>query len=120
MAVTRSRSVERAGSAAKYPRRRAGWRSREFLLPASWPVSLVAAGLYLVHKAKSQALAEIEHGLAAKQLLNLNELGAREDLLPALAPFFPKTARARGGGAQDLLPHRQPARMSAASRTRSC
>ena len=28
---------------------------------------------------------------AAKRLLNLNELGGREELLPALTPFFPNS-----------------------------
>ena len=36
---------------------------------------IVGAGLYLVYQAKSQALPEIEQGLASKQLLNLNALG---------------------------------------------
>ncbi len=51
---------------------------------------LVAAGLFQVHRAKSQGLPEIEAGLSAKRLLNLNGLGGREELIPALAPFFPK------------------------------
>ena len=45
----------------------------------------MAGHLYLVYQAKSRPLAEIEQGLAAKKLLNLNDLGAREDLLPALS-----------------------------------
>ena len=40
-------------------------------------------------------------GLAAKRLLNLNELGAREELLPALTPFFPKS-RERDAAARDI------------------
>jgi cell division protein FtsW (lipid II flippase) len=51
---------------------------------------LVAVGLYRVHYAKTSNFQEIEHGLTAKQLLNLNALGAREELLPALTPLFPK------------------------------
>src|ERR1700692_3246989 len=35
----------------------------------------------------SQGPAGIDRGLAAKQLLNLNNLGAREELLPALTMF---------------------------------
>ena len=87
MAVTRSRSVERA-STRSLPGQRAAWRGREllFTLVASL---LVAAGLYQVHRAKSEGLAEVEAGLTAKRLLNLNDLGAREELLPALAPLFP-------------------------------
>jgi hypothetical protein len=83
MAVTRSRSIERnAGSPPS--RGRAGWRFREliWLLAAAL---FVAGHLYLVYQAKSRPLAEIEQGLAAKKLLNLNDLGAREDLLPALS-----------------------------------
>ena len=45
---------------------------------------LVSVGLFLVYKAKSAPLAEVDQQLAAKKLLNLNELGAREELLPAL------------------------------------
>ena len=89
MAVTHSRSVERA-SAGDLGRRRAGWRGRELLLTVVASL-LVAGGLYQVHQAKSEGLAEVEAGLSAKRLLNLNELGAREELLPALAPFFPKS-----------------------------
>jgi len=47
-------------------------------------------GLYRVHYAKTSNLPEIDHGLASKQLLNLNALGTREDLLPALTPLVPK------------------------------
>jgi cell division protein FtsW (lipid II flippase) len=88
MAVTRSRSVEQAASHS-ISRRRAGWRAKElFALAAA--SALVAGGLFLVHKYKSAPFAEIEAGLAAKRLLNLNGLSAREELLPALVPLFPK------------------------------
>jgi cell division protein FtsW (lipid II flippase) len=83
MAVTRSRSVERAET-RRVPGRNAGWRGREFV----WTLAaalMVGAGLYLVYQAKSQALPEIEQGLASKKLLNLNALTAREELLPALS-----------------------------------
>src|SRR5439155_3878008 len=55
----------------------------------------VGDGLYLVHKAKAAPLPEAEAGLAAKRLLNLNALGAREDVLPALTgiPNRAETAR---------------------------
>ena len=99
MPVTRSRSVERAVT-REISARRAAWRSREFLLLIVASL-LVAAGLYQVHKAKSQGLPEVEAGLTAKRLLNLNELGAREELFPALAPFFPKT-RERDAAARDI------------------
>jgi cell division protein FtsI/penicillin-binding protein 2/cell division protein FtsW (lipid II flippase) len=45
------------------------------------------AGFILVYRAKTRSFAEIESGLAGKQLLNLNDLAAREDLLPYLALF---------------------------------
>jgi len=99
MAVTRSRSVERA-SARDLPGQRAAWRGREFLLTVVASL-LVAAGLYQVHKAKSEGLGEVEAGLSAKRLLNLNELGAREELLPALTPFFPKSGE-RDAAARDI------------------
>jgi cell division protein FtsW (lipid II flippase) len=98
MAVTRSRSVER--SMAVDPRRRAAWRSREFLFTLAASL-LVAAGLYQVHQAKSQGLADIDAGLAARRLLNLNDLGGREELLPALTPFFPKS-RERDVAAREI------------------
>ncbi len=68
---------------------RAAWRGREFLFLLAASL-LVGAGLYQVHQAKAEGLSAIDSGLAAKRLLNLNELGAREDLLPALSPLFPK------------------------------
>src|ERR1017187_9081125 len=99
MAVTHSRSVERA-TAGNLGGRRAGWRGREFLLTVVASL-LVAAGLYQVHQAKSEALAEVDAGLAAKRLLNLNELGGREELLPALTPFFPNS-RQRDVAAREI------------------
>src|SRR5450759_4388379 len=99
MAVTRSRSVERA-SARNFQGQRAAWRGREFLLTVVASL-LVAAGLYQVHNAKSAGLGEVEAGLTAKRLLNLNTLGAREELLPALTPFFPKS-RERDAAAREI------------------
>jgi cell division protein FtsI/penicillin-binding protein 2/cell division protein FtsW (lipid II flippase) len=88
MAVTRSTAAGRPKS------RRAGkhWRSIEFaaLLLAG---ALVAPGLHLVYQAKAPGLAEAAQGLAAKRLLNLNELSAREDLLPALGMIADAQAR---------------------------
>ncbi len=82
MAVTRSSAAERAplqqslGSSAS-------WRIRELV----WIVTaslLVAAGLYLVYRAKTSEFPNVEQGLTAKKLLDLNNLSTREDLLPFL------------------------------------
>ncbi len=98
MAVTRSRTAERA--AVRRPaRERAAWRRGEL----AWTLAaalLVSGGLFLVYRAKAPGLAEAEQGLAAKRLLNLNELSAREDLLPALAPI--PDARARAEAARQI------------------
>ena len=99
MAVTRSRSVERAAT-RDLPGGRAAWRGREFLFTALASL-LVAGGLYQVHQAKAEGLGEVDAGLAAKRLLNLNDLGAREELLPALAPLFPN-GRQRDLAARDI------------------
>src|ERR1035438_10279212 len=99
MAVTRSRSVERA-AAGGLQGQRAGWRGREFLLTVVASL-LVATGLYQVHQAKSEGLAEVEAGLSAKRLLNLNELAGREELIPALTPFFPNS-RERDVAAREI------------------
>jgi cell division protein FtsW (lipid II flippase) len=45
---------------------------------------LISSGLFLVFQAKANAFAEVEQALASKQLINLNELASREDLLPFL------------------------------------
>ena len=82
MAVTKSRSAERV-----VERKRAAgvdWRRRELLGMLAAGL-LVAIGLGLVYRSKSAALAEVQRDLAAKKLLNLNDLTAREDLLPALS-----------------------------------
>jgi cell division protein FtsW (lipid II flippase) len=82
MAVTRSRAAERV-EVRRMPGRPGGWRFNEL----HWTQAaglLVAAGLYLVYQAKSAPLPEIGQGLDSKKLLNLNDLGTREDLLPAL------------------------------------
>jgi cell division protein FtsW (lipid II flippase) len=50
---------------------------------------LVGIGLYLVYGAKDADLAAADQQLAAKKLVNLNALGAREDLLPALSGALP-------------------------------
>jgi cell division protein FtsW (lipid II flippase) len=85
MAITRSSTADRA-VVRRAPGQHRQWRRSELI----WTLGaslLVGAGLYLVHRAKSQGLGEIDRGLAAKQLLNLNNLTAREELLPALTMF---------------------------------
>ena len=90
MAITRSRGAERAQVSREGPRakvwRRFVWRRREalWLLAASL---MVAVGFYFVYRAKTRSFAEIETAIAGRQLLNLNDLTAREDLLPYLAIF---------------------------------
>jgi cell division protein FtsW (lipid II flippase) len=85
VAITRSSAAERTRT------------SIAALRPQAWPVAYflwllaaalgIAAGLYLVFDAKSQAFGGVETGLASKQILNLNTLSAREDLLPVLTMF---------------------------------
>jgi cell division protein FtsW (lipid II flippase) len=85
MAVTRSNTSERAG-ARRSRESRGAWRRTEF----AWSLAaglLVGAGLYLVYKAKAEPFPGIDRGLAAKTLLNLNDLSEREQLLPALAAY---------------------------------
>ena len=82
MAVTRSRAAERA-EIRQIPGQRFTWRWHELVWTVGATV-LLCMGLSLVYQAKSRELPAIEQGLAAKKLLNLNELGAREDVLPAL------------------------------------
>ena len=83
-------------------------------------------GFFLVYRAKTRSFAEIESGLAGKQLLNLNDLSAREDLLPYLANLH-RACRAAIRGAPDLRRfgqpaerrrHRPAARLRSGSRTR--
>ena len=88
MAVTRSTAAARPRTS----RTRAAWRRQE-LLGTLVAGLVVAWGLHLVYQAKTAGLAEIDQGLAAKRLLNLNGLTAREDLLPALAEIADTHAR---------------------------
>jgi cell division protein FtsW (lipid II flippase) len=60
---------------------------------------LIGWGFYLILETKSQPFAQVEKDLAAKQILNLNELSSRDELLPLLAMLpIPKerTEAARG------------------------
>src|ERR1039457_1122530 len=99
MAVTRSGSVERAAS-GDLPGQRAAWRGRAFALAVVASL-LVGAGFFRVHQPKSAGLGEVEAALSAKRLLNLNELGAREELIPALTPYFPSSGE-RDAAARDI------------------
>jgi cell division protein FtsW (lipid II flippase) len=88
MAVTRSTAADRPRTA----RAQKTWRRNELLGVAAAGL-VVAFGLHLVYQAKSAGLAEIDQGLSSKQLLNLNALTAREDLLPALSSIPDRHAR---------------------------
>lgn len=79
MAVTRS-----TASARVQPRRAIVWRRRGEALWLLAGSLVLLFGFMLVFQAKSRPFAQIESGLAGKQLLNLNDLGAREELLPFL------------------------------------
>ena len=68
------------------------WR-RDELIGVLAAMLLIAWGLRLVYVAKSADLAAIDQGLASKQLLDLNALTAREDLLPALSSIPDAHAR---------------------------
>jgi len=81
MAVTKSRAADRAQSAEAG---RIDWRPRELFSTVA-AVLLIAIGLWLVYQSKSADLAQVDTDLAAHKLLNLNDLSAREDVLPALA-----------------------------------
>ncbi|HJT87114.1 MAG TPA: FtsW/RodA/SpoVE family cell cycle protein, partial [Bryobacteraceae bacterium] len=83
MAVTRSRAGERAEVRRAVSGSRPPWRFDELV----WTLAaalLVGFGLYLVYRAKTNDFPAVRQGLASRQLLNLNDLGTREDLLPIL------------------------------------
>lgn len=83
MAVTRSRAAERP-TLQRTVLPGPVWRLRELI----WLIGaglLVAAGLNLVYRAKTQDFPALQQGLAAKRILNLNGLSTREDLLPLLS-----------------------------------
>jgi cell division protein FtsW (lipid II flippase) len=89
MAVTRSTAALRPQIARA---RKRAWR-RDELIGLIGATLVVALGLLAVYRAKSADLAAIDHGLTSKQLLNLNGLTAREDLLPALSSIPDPHAR---------------------------
>ncbi len=91
MALTRSRAADRpeikrgpGGFRAEWKFRVGPWRVRELaaLLSAG---ALVAAGLWMVYRSKAPELTAAANQLAEKQIVDLNDLGAREDVLPTLA-----------------------------------
>jgi len=82
MAVTRTTAEQRASSRpARFGTKL--WPMSEFAWLAASSF-LVVCGLYLVYQAKANAFIDIEKQVASNQLLNLNELRSREDLLPFL------------------------------------
>jgi cell division protein FtsW (lipid II flippase) len=89
MAVTRSTAAHRPRTVRT---RQTTWRRTELygILAASL---LLVFGLLRVYHVKSAGLAEIDQGLASKQLLDLNALTAREELLPALSSIPDQHAR---------------------------
>src|ERR1039457_1097319 len=89
MAVTRSTAAERPRISHA---RKTGWR-RDELIGLAAATLILAFGLFQVYRAKSADLAGIDHGLASKQLLDLNALTAREELLPALSSIADPHAR---------------------------
>ena len=90
MPVTRSTAAERPRfRAAAGPR--PVWRFSELLWSLATAL-LIAGGLWFVYRAKTQDFATIEQGLQSKQIVNLNNLSAREDLLPLLSNFYPSSA----------------------------
>src|SRR3954470_15732951 len=91
MAVTRSRAAERP-AVRRGPRPRVTWRSQELVWLAAASV-LVFIGLFLVYKAKAAPLDEVEQQLTDRKLLNLNQLGAREELLPTLGIMLSQRER---------------------------
>jgi len=85
MPVTRSSAASRPAT-GRGAFRRPAWRSRELL----WMLAaglFVAAALWLVWRAKTAGFPAAEQALAAKQIVSLNALSAREDLLPVLTIY---------------------------------
>ena len=90
MAVTRSRAAERARPSDRGRQaaiwRGMAWRRREAIWMLAATVLLLFS-FYRVYRAKTRTFAAVEAGLAGKRLLDLNDLNAREELLPYLAIF---------------------------------
>jgi cell division protein FtsW (lipid II flippase) len=82
MALTKSTSASRTGT-RRVPELRASGRNRELLLSLAAALA-IGLGFYFAYRSKSDSLVEADRGLASRELLNLNELSAREDLLPVL------------------------------------
>src|SRR5437867_4450466 len=82
MAVTRSTAAERVQTRYR-PLGTRTWPIGESLWLMAVSI-VIAVGLYLVFEAKSRPFGKIEEGLASGQLLNLNDLSSREELLPFL------------------------------------
>src|SRR5580704_3255073 len=89
MAVTRSTAAHRPRTVRT---RQTTWRRTELYGIAAASLLLVF-GLLRVYHVKSAGLAEIDQGLVSKQLLDLNALTAREELLPALSSIPDQHAR---------------------------
>src|SRR5690348_14289204 len=81
MTVTRSSAADRA-RVSRY--RVTSHRGAE-LLWLCIMAGIVTTGLVLIYLAKANGFADINAGLGSRTLLNLNDLSAREDLLPALS-----------------------------------
>ncbi len=85
MPVTRSSAASRP-NAGRGLQRQPVWRVRELL----WMLAaglVVAAALWFVWRARTAGFADAEQALAAKQIVNLNALSEREDLLPVLTLY---------------------------------
>ena len=83
MPITRSSAASRPSAG---PLRGPLWRVRELFLMIAAGLA-VAAALWMVWNAKTAGFADAEQALAAKRIVNLNALSAREDLLPVLTLF---------------------------------
>jgi cell division protein FtsW (lipid II flippase)/cell division protein FtsI/penicillin-binding protein 2 len=92
LALTRSTAAERTRPAIE-PRERQPWPAKTLL----WLVAcalLLGWGFHIILEVKSRSFVETEKELAAEQVLNLNELSSRDDLLPLLTMFSSPKARA--------------------------
>jgi cell division protein FtsW (lipid II flippase) len=85
MALTRSTAAERTRTSVSPIVRRAFPVKTLLWLVAC--AALLGWGFQLILQTRSQPFAQVEKDLAARQILNLNELSTREDLLPLLTMF---------------------------------